>query len=129
LLGKPASEKQIALSSILGILYPLCLKWNLLVDDVIAHKYLSVANPGEGLGEPTPPPPPPVFLPKLRPEGPKKDFLETAPPFYKGLDDPCPPSISRSGSGTVYIIKEMRGDCVTAGYIVHFVYKHANYAT
>ena len=93
LLGKPASEKQIALSSILGMLYPVCLKWNSLVDDVIAHKYLSMADPGEGLGEPIPPPPPSVFLRKLRPEGRKKDFLETAPPFYKGLDDPpSPPS-------------------------------------
>ena len=55
LLGKPASEKQIALSSILGMLYPVCLKWNSLVDDVIAHKYLSMADPGEGLGEPIPP--------------------------------------------------------------------------
>ena len=51
LLGKPASEKQIALRSILGMLYPVCLKWNSLVDDVIAHKYLSVADSGEGLGE------------------------------------------------------------------------------
>lgn len=58
LLEKPASEKQIALSSILGMLYPVCLKWNSLVDDVIAHKYLSMADPGEGLGEPIPPPPP-----------------------------------------------------------------------
>ena len=92
LLGKPASEKQIVLSSILGMLYPVCLKWNSLVDDVIAHKYLSMADPGEGLGEPIPPPPS-VFLRKLRPEGRKKDFLETAPPFYKGLDDPpSPPS-------------------------------------
>ena len=60
LLGKPASEKQITLSSILGMLYPVCLKWNSLVDDVIAHMYLSVADSGEGLGEPTPSPPPPT---------------------------------------------------------------------
>ena len=56
LLGKPASEKQIALSSIIGMLYPVCLKWNSLVDDVIAHMYLSVADSGEGLEEPTPTP-------------------------------------------------------------------------
>ena len=96
LLGKPASEKQITLSSILGMLYAVCLKWNSLVDDVIGHKYLSVANSGGGPGGPPPPPPPPVFLRKLRPEGPKKDFWETAPPFYKGLDDP-PPSPPSQG--------------------------------
>ena len=103
MLGKPASEKQIALSSILGMLYPVCLKWNSLVDDVIAHMYLSVADSGEGLGEPTPSPPPPpplpVFLRKLRTEGPKKDFLETAPPFYKGLDEPPPPPSSPPSQG------------------------------
>ena len=91
LLGKPASEKQIVLSSILGMLYPVCLKWNSLVDNVIAHKYLSVADSGEEPTPPLPPPPLPVFLHKLRPEGPKKDFVETAPPFYKSLDDPPPP--------------------------------------
>ena len=108
LLGKPASEKQIVLSSILGMLYPVCLKWNSLVDDVIAHKYLSVADPGEGLGEPIHPPP--LFLRKLRPKGPKKDFLVWMTPH-----PPPRPSISRSGSDTVYLIKEMRGGCVTAG--------------
>ena len=118
LLGKPASEKQITLSSILGMLYPVCLKWNSLVDDVIAHKYLSVADSGEGLGEPTPSPSPSrIFTQTEARRAEKRFFGDRPPPFYKGLDDPPPllPSISRSESGTVYLIKETRGGCVTAG--------------
>ena len=38
---------------------------------------------------------PPFFSTKVRPEGPPKNFLETAPPLSQGLDDrprpPCPP--------------------------------------
>jgi len=41
-------------------------------------------------------PPPPYFPTKMRPEGPKKMFLETGPPpLSRGLDDrPSPPPIS-----------------------------------
>ena len=35
--------------------------------------------------------PPPYFSTKMRPEGPKKIFLETAPPLSQGLDDRPPP--------------------------------------
>ena len=44
-------------------------------------------------------PPPPYFRTKLRPEGPKKFFLETSPPpVSKGLvDRPPPPSILSQG--------------------------------
>ena len=119
LLGKPASEKQIVLSSILGMLYPVCLKWNSLVDDVIAHKYLSVADSGEGLREPTPSPSPSpsrIFTQTEARRAEKRFFLETAPPpFYKGLDDP-PPHKGNEGR-------------LCHGWLVHFVYKHANYAT
>ena len=38
-------------------------------------------------------PPPPYFSTKMRPEGPKKIFLETAPPLSQGLDDRPPPLI------------------------------------
>ena len=52
----------------------------------------TVADPGEGPRGP----PPLSFKPKLRPEGPKKICLETAPrPLSKSLDDralPPPPS-------------------------------------
>ena len=49
----------------------------------------SVADPGEGPGEHAPP----YFSTKMRPEGPKKMFLETAAPLSQGLDDrpPLPP--------------------------------------
>ena len=88
LLGKPASEKQIVLSSILGMLYPVCLKWNSLVDDVIAHKYLSVADPGEGLGEPIPPPSP-IFT---------QTEAQRAEKRFFGLDDPpSPPALPSQG--------------------------------
>ena len=46
-------------------------------------------------------PPPPLFLDqteatlrRLRPEGPKKIFFETGPPFPKGLDDQAPPPLT-----------------------------------
>ena len=105
LLGKPASEKQIVLSSIVGMLYPVCLKWNSLVDDVIARLSLSVADPGEGRGVGAPPS---IFLDQPEPRRAEKRFLgDRLPPFSKGLDDLPPPPISRSGSGTVYLMKEM----------------------
>ena len=49
------------------------------------------------------PPPPSYFSTKMRPEGPKKNFWETAPPLSQGLDDPSSPQpvIWRSGSATV----------------------------
>ena len=120
LLGKPASEKQIVLSSILGMLYPVCLKWNSLVDDVIAHKYLSVADPGEGLGEPIPPPP--LFLRKLRPKGPKKDFLVWMTPH------PPPPFHLKVWIRHCLSHKGNEGR-LCHGWLVHFVYKPPNYAT
>ena len=118
LLGKPASEKQITLSSILGMLYLVCLKWNSLVDDVIAHKYLSVADSGEGLGEPTPSPSPSrIFTQTEARRAEKRFFGDHLPRFIRVWMTPPPllPSISRSESGTVYLIKETRGGCVTAG--------------
>ena len=57
------------------------------------------ADLGEGPGEHAPP----YFSTKMRPEGPKKMFLETAAPLSQGLDDrpPLPPPlIWRSGSAT-----------------------------
>ena len=48
----------------------------------------SVADPGEGRPGTPPPPAPPYFETKLRPEGPKKYFLETGPPLSEGLDLP-----------------------------------------
>ena len=63
---------------------------------------VTVADPGEG-----PRRPPPNFYTKLRPKGPKKFWGVTGPPLSKGLDD-HPPSISRSGSGTVsYLVKKI----------------------
>ena len=118
LLGKPASEKQIVLSSILGMLYPVCLKWNSLVDDVIARLSLSVADPGEGRGVGAPPS---IFLDQPEPRRAEKRFLgdrrARGGGGGGGGGGPSPPlpSISRSGSDTVYLIKEMRGGCVTAG--------------
>ena len=89
LLGKPASEKHIAHSSILGMLYPVCLKWNSLVDDVIANKYLSVADPGEGLGEPPLPPASRIFM---------QTEAQRAEKRFFGLDDsPPPPSLPSQG--------------------------------
>ena len=49
-----------------------------------------VADPGEGPAGPVPP----LFSTKMRPKGPKKIVLETAPP------PPPPPLIWRSGSAT-----------------------------
>ena len=52
----------------------------------------SVADPGEGQGVPGPP----YFSTKMRPIGPKKNFLETGPPSYlrvwmTGPPNPHPP--------------------------------------
>ena len=118
LLGKPASEKQIVLSSILGMLYPVCLKSNSLVDDVIAHKYLSVADPGEGLGEPIPPPS--RICTQTEAQRAEKRFF--------GLDEPPP----------LFHLKVWTRHCLSHkgnegrlchGWLVHFVCKHSNYAT
>ena len=50
---------------------------------------MAVADLGE---VPAPPPTTPYFWTKLRPEGPKKIFLETTPPplLSQGLDDRLP---------------------------------------
>ena len=72
------------------MLYPVCLKWNSLVDDVIAHKYLSMPDPGEGLGEPIPPPPP-YFYANWGPKGRKKIFWRPPPRFIRVWMTPPPP--------------------------------------
>ena len=41
---------------------------------------VTVADPGKGLGGPSPP----YFWIKLRPDGPKKIFWKTPPPFIPG---------------------------------------------
>ena len=74
------------------MLYPVCLKWNSLVDDVIAHKYLSVADPGEGLGEPIPPSP--IFT---------QTEAQRAEKRFFGLDDLPPPLPSQGLDPTLFI--------------------------
>ena len=51
---------------------------------------VTVADPGKGLGGP----PTSLFFIKLRPDGPKKKFVEDAPAplLFQGLDD-LPPSL------------------------------------
>ena len=56
---------------------------------------LAVVDPVEGPGGGGPP----YYWAKLRPEGPKKTFLETGPPLIQGSGSPRPHLISRSGSG------------------------------
>ena len=87
---------------------------------------VTVADPGEGPGRPTP-----NFYTKLRPEGPKKFWGVTGPPLSKGLDDhPLPPSISSSGSGTVsYLLKKIKqeNNCHFRSYSVRGLHYNGQY--
>ena len=56
----------------------------------------SVADPGKGPGNLPPPPPHLYFWTKLRPEGRKKNFLETTPLLISGSGLPPLPLIWRS---------------------------------
>ena len=51
------------------------------------------------------PGPPPLFLDQTETRRAEKNFFGDRPPLSKGLDDPPPPPISRSGSGpATYLI-------------------------
>ena len=54
---------------------------------VLTFEPVAVADPGEG---PWGPELPPYFSTKMRPEGPKKKFVETGPLLSQDLDDPSP---------------------------------------
>ena len=113
------------------MLYPVCLKWNSLVDDVIAHKYLSVADSGEGLGEPTPSPSPSRIFTQTEARRAEKRFFGDRPPprFIRVWMTPPPPPLHLKVWIRHCLSHKGNEGRLCHGWLVHFVYKHANYAT